>query len=124
MKKRLYPVIFGMAMSALLLSACTTNPDWVVERFVKHWFKGNLEDAKPYLMPEFRKYADSLKNRKSQEEFEKMSETEVKFKIMNVTKENDSIRLYHCEVTLNGIEQEMNITLKRLKNRWFVDIAN
>ena len=124
MKKKLYPVIFWMGIGAFFFSACTTNPDWVVERFVKHWFKGNLEDAKPYLMPESRKYADLLKNVKSQEEFEEMRKTEVKFKIMNMTKENDSTRVYHCEITLNGIEQEMDITLKRLKYRWFIDIIN
>ena len=124
MKKIRFSVIFCVGMVALFFSACTTNPDWVVEHFVKHWFKGELEEAKPYLSPDSRKYADQLKNAKTPKEFDKMSEIKVDFKVLNVTKQNDSIHVYHCEVTLDSTVQEMDINLKRLKHRWFIDITN
>ena len=124
MKKKLYPVIFCVGFIAFFFSACTTNPNFVVEYFAKHWFKGELDEAKPYLAPESRKYADLLKNLKSPEELEQMGKIKVKFKVLDVTKQNDSVRMYHCEVTLDGEKQEMDISLKRLKNRWFIDITN
>ena len=124
MKKKLNPIVFLLGIAVFFFSSCTTNPNFVLEQFVKHWFKGELEEAKPYLTPESRKYADLLKNVKSLEEFEKMGKTKVKCKVMDMIKNNDSIRMYHCEITLDGKKQEMDICLKRLKHRWFIDIAN
>ena len=124
MKKKIYPVIFWAWIFVFFFSGCTTSPDWVMKRFTKRWFKGELDKTKPYLAPESRKYVDWLKNIKSPEELEQMNKTKVKLKVIDVTKQNDSTRSYHCEVTLNEEKQVMDIDLKRLKHRWFVDIAN
>ena len=124
MKRKLYSTVFWIGICVFFFSACTNRPDWVVERFVKHWFKGELEEVKPFLTPETRGYADLLKNAKSPEEFEQMGKIKVKCKILDVTKQNDSVRVYRCEIALDGEEQEMDICAKRLKHRWFIDIMN
>jgi hypothetical protein len=100
-QKKWYLVVLLLGIGAFFFLTCTTNPDWVVEKFTKHWFKGELEEAKTYLAPESRKYADLLQNVKSPEELELMSKKKVKVKVLEVTKQNDSIRVYHCEIALN-----------------------
>ena len=124
MKSRLFPVMAVIGIVVFSFSACTTNPDWVLEHFTKHWFKGELEECKPYLTQESQKYTDLLKNLKSPEELEKMSKTKVEINVMEVTNENDSIRVYHCKIILDGIAQDVDIRMKQLKHRWFIDIAN
>jgi len=94
----------------------------VIKKFVKHWFTGGLEDVKPYLTPETQKYADLLKNAKSPEEFEQMGKINVKCKILNVTIQSDSLRIYHCVIALDEEKREIDICAKRKKHRWFIDI--
>ncbi len=117
-------MVFLIVTSIFLFSSCRNNPDKVVEKFSNHWFRGNLKEAKPYLTPESRKYADLLMKMKTPEELEQMQNTKVDISTINVIQENDSSRIYHCDITLNGTEEQMVLYLKKLNNRWFINITN
>lgn len=108
---------------ALLLTACKEDtPQTVVTNYTEHWYKGELDAAKRYIVPEQRELVDKLASLRTAEEMKILKNNTIEIEILNELPITDTTMTVRCQVLINGEPQTNHYHLLKVKNRWYVNI--
>ncbi|MDR2980289.1 MAG: DUF4878 domain-containing protein [Bacteroidales bacterium] len=108
---------------ALLFTACGKDtPQTVATNYTEHWYKGELNAAKRYIVPEQRELVDKLASLRTAEEMKKLKNNTIEIEILNETPITDTTMTVRCRVLINGEPQTNHYHLLKVKERWYVNI--
>lgn len=107
----------------LFFIACEEEtPQTVVTAYTEHWFKGELDAAKRFIVPEQRETVDKLAGLKTAEELKNLKENTIEIVIQDENRVTDSTITMRCRVIINGEPRTNHYHLSKIKDRWYVNI--
>ncbi|MDL2296959.1 DUF4878 domain-containing protein [Bacteroidales bacterium OttesenSCG-928-E04] len=109
-------------LSVFFISCEKETPEAVVANYTQHWYKGELDAAKRYLVPDQRELVDKIASLRTAEELKKLKENKIEMEIQSMQQLTDSTIAVRCRVLINDNPQTNHYHLIKIKDRWYVDI--
>lgn len=107
----------------IFFTACKENtPQNIVISYTEHWYKGELDAAKRYIVPDQREIIDKIAASRTAQDLKKLKENTIDVEVQNEQHITDSTMTVHCRVLINGEPQTNHYHLLKIKNRWYVSI--
>lgn len=109
-------------LSVFFIACKKDTPQSIVVSYTEHWYKGELDAAKRYIVPDQREIIDKIAASHTAQDLKKLKENTVEVEVQNEQYVTDSTMTVRCRVLINGEPQTSHYHLLKIKNRWYVDI--
>jgi len=113
-------LITSVVLMAVAFIACkSSKPEPVVEKYYTHFFKGEFQEVKKYVMEEHYSYYDLLASLSSSENKEELPDV----KVTNIKCEiQDDVATCKCDVRVGDQSMDgQTIQLKKVGKEWLVN---